>query len=139
MKIAMLIILYSSLLSYMLFFIFCVTPVSNKILDDKNKSIFLRKIFPRNFIFGGILASITFIFSFILKDHWSIIISFIIALGFIINLLIIMPKINSISDSDNIEEKKKKKLFRNWHFSSVFIYLTQIIMALIGIIFYIQI
>ncbi len=129
----MLLILYSSLLSYMLFFTICVAPVSNKILDKNNKSIFLRNIFPRNFIFGLILASLAFIFSFILKDHWSIIISFIISLGFILNLFIIMPKINFISDNKNLNKEKKKKQFRNWHYSSVFIYLIQIIISSIGI------
>jgi len=110
-----------------------VAPVSNKILDDNNKSAFLRNIFPKNFIFGLIISSLAFIFSFILKNHWSIIISFIIFLGFIINLLIVMPKINFISDSDNLEKEKKKKQFRNWHFSSVFIYLIQIIISIVGI------
>jgi|TARA_B110000914_G_scaffold201823_1_gene194353 magnesium-transporting ATPase (P-type) len=110
-----------------------VAPVSNKILDENNKSKFLRNIFPRNFIFGLIIASLAFIFSFILKNHWSIVISFIISLGFIINLLIIMPKINFISDSDSLEKEKKKKQFRNWHFSSVFIYLIQIIISIVGI------
>ena len=129
----MLLILYTSLLSYMLFFTICVAPVSNKVLDENNKSKFLRNIFPRNFIFGLIIASLAFIFSFILKDHWSIIISFIISLGFIINLLIIMPKINFISDSDSLEQEKKKKQFRSWHFSSVFIYLIQIIISIVGI------
>ncbi|MAC42277.1 MAG: hypothetical protein CMJ05_10900 [Pelagibacterales bacterium] len=129
----MLLILYSSLLSYMLFFTICVAPVSNKILNESNKSIFLRNIFPRNFIFGLILASLAFIFSFILKDHWSIIISFIISLGFILNLFIIMPKINYISDNENLNKEKKKKQFRNWHFLSVFIYLIQIIISSIGI------
>ena len=129
----MLLILYSSLLSYMLFFTICVAPISNKILDENNKSKFLRNIFPRNFIFGLIIASLAFIFSFILKDHWSIIISFIISLGFIINLLIIMPKINFISDSDSLEKEKKKKQFKSWHFSSVFIYLIQIIISIVGI------
>ena len=129
----MLLILYSSLLSYMLFFTICVAPVSNKILNESNKSIFLRNIFPRNFIFGFILASLAFIFSFILKDHWSIIISFIISLGFILNLFIIMPKINFISDNKNLNKEKKKKQFRNWHYSSVFIYLIQIIISSIGI------
>jgi magnesium-transporting ATPase (P-type) len=129
----MLLVLYSSLLSYMLFFTICVAPVSNKILDENNKSKFLRNIFPRNFIFGLIIASLAFIFSFILKNHWSIVISFIISLGFIINLLIIMPKINFISDSDSLEKEKKKKQFRNWHFSSVFIYLIQIIISIVGI------
>ena len=129
----MLLILYSSLLSYMLFFTICVAPVSNKILNESNKSIFLRNIFPRNFIFGLILASLAFIFSFTLKDHWSIIISFIISLGFILNLFIIMPKINFISDNKNLNKEKKKKQFRNWHYSSVFIYLIQIIISTIGI------
>ena len=129
----MLLILYSSLLSYMLFFILCVAPVSNKILDDNNKSKFLRNIFPKNFSFGLIIASFTFIFSFILKDHWSIAISFIISIGFIINLFIIMPKINFISDNDNLTNEKKRKQFLYWHFSSVFIYTMQMIISIIGI------
>jgi len=44
-----------------------------------------------------------------------------------------MPKINFISNSDNLEKEKKKKQFRNWHFSSVFIYLIQIIISIVGI------
>ena len=129
----MLLILYSSLLSYMLFFTICVAPVSNKRLDETNRSIFLRNIFPRNFTFGLIIASIAFIFSFIYHNHWSIIISFLISLGFIINLLIIMPKLNYISDSNNLTKDNKKKQFRYWHFSSVFIYLIQIILSIVGI------
>jgi len=129
----MLLVLYSSLLSYMLFFTLCVAPVSNKILDDHNKSIFLKNIFPKNFIFGLIIASVAFIFSFIVKDHWSIVTSFIISLGFIINLFIITPKINFISDSNNLTEEKKKKQFIYWHFSSVFIYIIQIIISIVGI------
>ena len=35
----MLLILYSSLLSYMLFFTICVAPVSNKILNESNLSL----------------------------------------------------------------------------------------------------
>ncbi len=129
----MLLILYSSLLSYMLFFTVCVAPVSNKILDKNNKSAFLRNIFPKNFIYGLFISSLAFIFSFILKDHWSILLSFIISIGFIINLFIVMPKINFISDSADLTEKKKKKQFKYWHFSSVFIYLIQIIISIIGI------
>jgi len=133
----MLLVLYSSLLSYMLFFSICVSPVSNKTLDKNNKSVFLRNIFPKNFIFGLFIAAVAFVFSFILKDHWSILLSFIISLGFIINLFIIMPKINFISDSNNLTEKKKKKQFKYWHFSSVFTYLIQIIISIIGIFLYI--
>ena len=93
----------------MLFFTVCVAPVSNKILDKNNKSAFLRNIFPKNFIYGLFISSLAFISSFILKDHWSILLSFIISVGFIINLFIVMPKINFISDSANLTEKKKKE------------------------------
>jgi len=44
-----------------------------------------------------------------------------------------MPKINYISDNENLNKEKKKKQFRNWHFLSVFIYLIQIIISSIGI------
>ena len=129
----MLLVLYSSLLSYMLFFTICVAPASNKKLDETNRSKFLRNIFPKNFIFGLTIASIAFILSFVYHSHWSIVISFFISLGFIINLLIIMPKLNYISDSNNLTSENKKKQFKYWHFSSVFIYLIQIIFSTVGI------
>ena len=129
----MLLVLYSSLLSYMLFFTICVAPVSNKKLDETNRSIFLRNVFPKNFTFGLIIASLAFIFSFIYKNHWSIIISFFISISFMINLFIIMPKLNFISDSNNLTKEIKKKQFKYWHFSSVFIYLIQIILSITGI------
>ena len=129
----MLLVLYSSLLSYMLFFTICVAPASNKKLDETNRSKFLRNIFPKNFIFGLTIASLAFILSFVYHSHWSIVISFFISLGFIINLLIIMPKLNYISDSNNLTSENKKKQFKYWHFSSVFIYLIQIIFSTVGI------
>ena len=129
----MLVVLYSSLLSYMLFFTICVAPTSNKKLDETNRSKFLRNIFPKNFIFGLTIASLAFILSFVYHSHWSIVISFFISLGFIINLLIIMPKLNYISDSNNLTSENKKKQFKYWHFSSVFIYLIQIIFSTVGI------
>ncbi len=129
----MLLVLYSSLLSYMLFFTVCVAPVSNKKLDETNRSKFLRNIFPKNFIFGLSISSLAFILSFVYHSHWSIIISFFISLGFITNLLIIMPKLNYISDSNNLKSENKKKQFKYWHFSSVFIYLIQIILSIVGI------
>ena len=129
----MLLVLYSSLLSYMLFFTICVAPVSNKKLDENNRSKFLRNIFPKNFIFGLSISSLAFILSFVYHNHWCIIISFFILLGFITNLLIIMPKLNYISDSNNLTSENKKKQFRYWHFSSVFIYLIQIILSIVGI------
>ena len=102
-------------------------------MDETNRSIFLRNVFPKNFTFGLIIASLAFIFSFIYKNHWSIIISFFISVGFMINLFIIMPKLNFISDSNNLRKEIKKKQFKYWHFSSIFIYLIQIILSIIGI------
>ena len=64
---------------------------------------------------------------------FAIIISFFISVGFMINLFIIMPKLNFISDSNNLRKEIKKKQFKYWHFSSIFIYLIQIILSIIGI------
>ena len=60
----MLLIFYSSLLSYMLFFSLCIAPIINLTLDKKNSSKLLRKIFPRNFIYGLILSLLVIICSF---------------------------------------------------------------------------
>ena len=118
----MLIILYSSLLSYMLFFALCIAPVINNVLDKKNSSKLLRKIFPRNFFYGLILSFILILASFYLNNITSIIISNIIFLLFLINLFILIPKINLEADK-SFNKKNYSKNFKILHLYSVSLYL----------------
>jgi hypothetical protein len=125
----MIILLYSALFSYMLFFSICIAPLITNILDKKNSSRLLRKIFPRNFYYGLFISLFLFIISFYLKNMVSIIISFIIILFFTINLFVLIPKINLEADR-NFEEKNYTKKFKILHMYSVLFYLIQMILSL---------
>ena len=129
----MLIILYSMLFSYMIFFTICIAPVINTVLERKTSSILLRKIFPRNFIYGLVLSFLLVIFSFLEKELWSLSFSSIIFTLYLVNLYFIMPKINK--EADKFQEKGKyTRKFKLLHLYSVLFYLLQIILSLIAII-----
>ena len=125
----MIILLYSALFSYMLFFSLCIAPLITTILDKKNSSKLLRKIFPRNFYFGLFISLFLFIVSIYLKNMTSTIISCIILLFFIINLFVLIPKINLEADR-SFKEKNYTKKFKILHMYSVLLFLTQMILSL---------
>ncbi len=72
----MLLIIYSMLIGYMIFFTFCIAPIINSTLDRENASKLLRKVFPKNFLFGLVLSMLAILASFILKQDKSLIIAF---------------------------------------------------------------
>ena len=125
----MIILLYSALFSYMLFFSLCIAPLITTILDKKNSSKLLRKIFPRNFYYGLFISLFLFIVSIYLKNIASIVISCIILLFFVINLFVLIPKINLEADR-NFKEKNYTKKFKILHMYSVLLFLTQMILSL---------
>ena len=129
----MLVILYTSLFIYMVYFSICVAPVINKTLDRKNSSKLLRKIFPKNFIFGALLSFTTICVSVYYKSYFSLTSSIIVFSLFIINLYILVPKINMEADK-TAKLKNYSRKFKIYHFISVFIYLIQIIISFTGIL-----
>ena len=60
----MLLIIYSILIGYMVFFTLCIAPIINVTLDRENASKLLRKVFPKNFLFGLVLSILAIIISF---------------------------------------------------------------------------
>ena len=129
----MLIILYSMLFSYMIFFTICIAPVVNTVLGRQTSSILLRKIFPRNFTYGLVFSFALVIFSFLEKTLWSLSFSSIIFTLYLVNLYFIMPKINK--EADKFQEKRKyTRRFKLLHLYSVLFYVLQIILSLIAII-----
>ena len=125
----MIILLYSSLFSYMLFFSLCIAPLVTSILDKKNSSKLLRKIFPRNFFYGLIISLLLVLVSVYFKNIPSVIVSTIIFIFFIINLFVLIPKINLEADRNFNEENYSKK-FKMLHLCSVLLYLMQMILSL---------
>ena len=130
----MLIIFYSSLVSYMVFFSFCIAPPVNLTLDRKNSSKLLRNIFPRNFWFGALLSLAAGFFSYYEANFKSLIISCMILSSFIINLYIIMPAINKQADLGKKKNTFSNK-FKKLHLISVTLYLINIILAIIALFF----
>lgn len=124
----MLLTLYSFLLSYMLFFSLCIAPIINLTLDKKNSSKLLRKIFPRNFLYGLILSSLVIVCSIYLENKLSLTVSIIIFLLYVINLYVLIPKINLEADK-SIKNKGYSKKFKTLHLFSVLIYLIQMILS----------
>ena len=131
----MLIILYSCLLSYMLFFSTCIAPLVNSTLNRENSSKLLRKIFPRNFIFGGIVSFFIIVLSLYQKSLFSLLMSSLIFIFFVVNLYYLVPKINLEADT-TIKSKSYSKKFKILHLFSVVLYLIQMILSLIFIVFY---
>ena len=133
----MLIILYSALFSYLLFLTLCIAPLINSELDRKNSSKLLRKVFPRNFIFGGTLSFILLSYSILQKNSLSIVFAFIILIFYLINLYFILPKINKEADSNNSQKNYSRK-FKKLHLYSVLLYILQIILSLTAITIFIN-
>ena len=129
----MLLIIYSILIGYMLFFTLCIAPLINNTLDRKNASKLLRKVFPRNFLFGLVLSILAILVSFILEQNTSLIIAIFLTCLFLLNLYYIMPKINTISDKDK-KRKQYSNSFKKFHFFSVILYLLKMLASIIGII-----
>ena len=129
----MLLIIYTILIGYMLFFTICIAPVINSTLDKENASKLLRKIFPKNFKFGLILSLLAVSFSLFEKNITSLFFSLVLITFFLINLFYIMPNINAVADKDkkkNIYSKKFKRL----HLISVILYAIKMAVSITGII-----
>ena len=129
----MLLIIYSILTGYMVFFTICIAPIINNTLDRENSSKLLRKVFPKNFLFGLVLSILAILISFLLEQYNSLIIAIFLTFLFLLNLYYIMPKINTISDKDK-KKKQYSKIFKKFHLFSVVLYLLKMLASIIGII-----
>ena len=117
----------------MFFFTLCIAPIINNTLDRENASKLLRRVFPKNFLFGLVLSILAILVSFLLEQNNSLIIAIILTFLFLLNLYYIMPKINSISDKDK-KRKQYSKSFKKFHLFSVILYLLKMLASIIGII-----
>ena len=129
----MLLIIYSILISYMLFFTTCIAPVVNTSLDQHNSSRLLRKIFPKNFIFGLTFSVFALFLSILQKNYIILFLSVTLAVLFLFNLKYLMPKINLVADLDK-KKKKYSKKFKRLHLFSVILYLLKMLISILGII-----
>ena len=119
--------LFGSMISFMIL----ISPIVFTVLSADDAKNFLRKFFPRLFIFGMILSSLLLVFTLRELDFFNQKLSIIIFLGFFINLFFITPKINKYRDLEMSNVKNAKKIFSILHSVSVCIFVIQLILSLV--------
>ena len=129
----MILVIFTSLFSYMFFFSIVVAPTISINLDEENRTVLLRKIFPKNFLFGLILSLLGFLFCFYENQLNGAILLFLIGIFFLVNLFILIPKINFASDQIKSGKKDFLKIFKKLHLFSVILYSIQMLLSISGI------
>ena len=119
--------LFGSMISFMIL----ISPIVFTVLSANDAKNFLRKFFPRLFIFGMILSSLLLVFTLRELDLFNQKLSIIIFLGFFINLFFITPKVNKYRDLEMRNVKNAKKIFSILHSVSVCIFVIQLILSLV--------
>jgi hypothetical protein len=119
--------LFGSMISFMIL----ISPIVFTVLSADDAKNFLRKFFPRLFIFGMILSSLLLVFTLRELDLFNQKLSVIIFLGFFINLFFITPKVNKYRDLEMSNVKNAKKMFSILHSVSVCIFVIQLPLSLV--------
>ncbi len=112
------------LLGGLIFFSALVAPSVFTSLDEKNARVFLRGIFPKLYLYSGILSLGISLILFFINNFLSFI-YFIITIGYFYSRQFLMIKINEASD------QKNQKEFKKLHRFSVLIFIVQILLMLL--------
>ena len=123
--------LSAMLFGLMVSFMILVSPVVFSVLSINDAKNFLRKFFPRLFTFGLAISGLLILFSFKEVNILNQILSVTIFLGFLLNLLVITPRINKYRDLELKNIKSAKKIFGALHFLSVCIFIVQLLLCLV--------
>ena len=112
------------LLGGLIFFSALVAPNVFTSLDEKNARVFLRGIFPKLYLYAGVLSLFVSLILFFINNYLSFIF-FIITIGYFYSRQFLMLKINEASD------QKNQKEFKKLHRFSVLIFITQILLMIL--------
>ena len=112
------------LLGGLFFFAALVAPNVFKSLDEKNSRLFLRGIFPKLYLYSGVLSLFISLNLFFINNFLSFVF-FIITLGYFYSRQYLMIRINKASD------QKNQKEFKKLHRFSVLIFITQILLMIV--------
>ena len=125
--------LLAVLIGSMTFFMAVVSPSVFATLSTNASSKLLRKIFPRMFLFGFIIAILSLVLCYISSNILNSILLIIVAMSFIINRNYLTPKINDFRDKELEGDKKASSSFKYMHLLSVLLFVLNFII-LIGIV-----
>ena len=110
-----------------------VSPSIFATLSTNASSKLLRRIFPRMFLFGFIIAILSIVLCYISVNILNSILLIIVAISFIINRNYLTPKINDFRDKELKGDKKASSSFKYMHLLSVLLFVLNFII-LIGIV-----
>ena len=125
--------LLAVLIGSMTFFMAVVSPSIFTTLSTNASSKLLRKIFPRMFLFGFIIAIFSLVLCYISGNILNSILLLIVAMSFIINRNYLTPKINDFRDKELEGDKKASSSFKYMHLLSVLLFVLNFVI-LIGIV-----
>ena len=117
------------LVGTMIFFVGVVSPSAVSTLQGDYLASFLRAIFPKMYLMGLLIGIIGSGLIFYIKQPLVLLSSGLINLSFLINLLIITPKINSIRDRESLDENIREKRFKIYHGFSILLFLSNFVLS----------
>ena len=123
---------YSILVGTMIFFVGVVSPSAISTLQGDYLASFLRAVFPKMFLMGLLLGIIGTGLIYFIKQPLVLLSSSFINLSFLINLLIITPKINAIRNEESLNENVRERKFKIYHGFSILLFVSNF--ALSGLI-----
>ena len=115
---------YSMLVGAMIFFVGVVSPSAISTLQGDYLASFLRAVFPKMFLMGLLLGIIGTGLIYFIKQPLVLLSSSFINLSFLINLLIITPKINAIRDEESLDENVRERKFKIYHGFSILLFVS---------------
>ena len=119
------ILIHAANIGFMVMFSAVVAPTVFKVLSQKAAGAYLRKLFPRMFMFGFITSSCAALAALFDSHSQSAVISALVALGFLGNAFILTPQINKYRDALLAGDTAAKAMFGRLHLVSVAVFLVQ--------------
>ena len=123
--------LLGALFGSMLFFAVTVAPTVFRVLPTDQGGAFLRRFFPRYYLWGLIVALLCSLAAFLTTDNTVVIVScVIIAILFVYARQLLMPRINRARDLDLSGDEGEARQFKRLHLQSVLINLVQLLLII---------
>ena len=120
---------YSMLVGIMIFFVGVVSPSAISTLEGDYLASFLRAIFPKMFLMGLLIGIIGTGLTYFIKQPLVLLSSVLINLSFLINLLFITHKINSIRDKESLDKNIREKKFKIYHGFSILLFVSNFVLS----------
>ena len=121
------ILIHAANIGFIVMFSAVVAPTVFNVLSQKAAGAYLRKLFPRMFIFGFITSSFAALVALFDSYSPNVIISALVALGFLGNAFVLTPQINKYRDALLAGDAAAKTMFGRLHLISVAVFLVQLL------------